>query len=78
MDNIHSRPYFTYFDSNGKTHKPFVMPQEDPDFYNTFMKNYNRPELVTGEVKVNAIEMRDIVYGDPQSVDFEDNPSSLK
>jgi hypothetical protein len=74
MDNIHSRPYFTYFDSNGKTHKPFVMPQKDPDFYNTFMKNYNRPELVTGEVKVNAIEMRDIVYGEPQSVGFEERP----
>jgi Tol biopolymer transport system component len=78
MDNIHSRPYFSYFDSNGKTHKPFVMPQEDPDFYNTFMKNYNRPELVTGEVKLNALELRDVVYGDPQSVKFEDNPSSLK
>ena len=78
MDNIHSVPYFTYFDSGGKTHKPIAMPQEDPDFYKTFMKNYNRPELVTGEVKVNAIEMRDIVYGDPESVGFEDNPSSLK
>jgi len=77
-DNIHSLPYFSYFDLNGNTHKPFVMPQEDPEFYNTFMKNYNRPELVTGEVKVNAIEMRDIVYGDPQSVIYEDNPSSLK
>lgn len=75
FDNIYSRPFFTYFDSNGKTHKPFVMPQEDPDFYNTYMKNYNRPELVFGEVKVTALEMRDKVYQDAEKINFETNPS---
>lgn len=71
MDNIFTCPYFSYFDKNGKEHKPFVMPQEDPLFYTTYMKNFNRPELVTGEVQVNEKEMRDFVMNDPENVVFD-------
>ncbi|MGD1000988.1 MAG: hypothetical protein ABSA67_09860, partial [Candidatus Brocadiia bacterium] len=46
-----SRPYFSYIDDAGKAHKPFVMPQEDPAFYDSFVKLYNLPELVTGPVR---------------------------
>ncbi|MBN2519320.1 MAG: PD40 domain-containing protein, partial [Bacteroidales bacterium] len=46
IDDLCSRPFICYFDENGKTYKPFVLPQKDPQFYNTFIKNYNVPELV--------------------------------
>lgn len=52
-DGITGRPYFSYFDKNGKEHKPFVMPQEDPTFYDTFFRNYNVPELITGPVTIS-------------------------
>jgi hypothetical protein len=59
MDGLFTRPYFSHLDGNGNASKPFVMPQKDPEFYNKFVKNYNVPELITGEVKASALEIRD-------------------
>lgn len=47
-DGIHARPYFSYFDGQGNVHKPFVLPQEDPSFYETCLMTFNVPELVSG------------------------------
>jgi hypothetical protein len=41
-----SRVYFSYFDRDGQAHKPFVMPQEDPAYYDSCTMTYNVPELV--------------------------------
>jgi hypothetical protein len=41
-----------------------LIKKEDPDFYNTFIKNYNIPELITGEVKVSPLEIRDKILED--------------
>lgn len=71
LDNVYSRPFFTYFDSNGNAHKPFVMPQRDPLYYNTFIKNYNIPEMVTGKVELNTRKTRDLVHRDPIPVQFD-------
>ncbi len=46
------RPYFSHIDAEGKDSKPFILPQKDPAFYDTFLKTYNIPELVTGRVQV--------------------------
>jgi hypothetical protein len=53
IDGQFTRPYFAYFDANGKAHKPFLLPQKDPEFYDTFLKTYNVPELVTSKVDLN-------------------------
>jgi hypothetical protein len=71
LDNIFSRPFFSYFDKNGKEHKPFLMPQEDPLFYDSFMKNYNRPELVTGKINLNPRQIRDLIYSPAKDVTFD-------
>lgn len=47
-NGVYGKPWFTHVDENGKTTKPFVMPQRDPDFYDFFMKSYNIPELSSG------------------------------
>ncbi len=49
-DGLFAKPYFSYFDAEGKAHKPFVLPQKDGDFYESFLKTYNAPELVTERV----------------------------
>jgi len=49
-DGIFAKPHFSYFDAEGRAHKPFVLPQKDGDFYESFLKTYNVPELVTGPV----------------------------
>jgi hypothetical protein len=56
-DGLFSRPYFSYVDAQGQFHKPFLLPQKDPAFYDSFLKNYNVPELVTGAVLVKQSEL---------------------
>ncbi|MBN1561058.1 PD40 domain-containing protein [candidate division KSB1 bacterium] len=56
-DGLLGRPFFAYIDQNGDVHKPFLLPQKDPEFYATFIINYNVPELVNGPVDVTAHEL---------------------
>ncbi len=53
MDELYTRPYFSHFQAGGSFTKPFVLPQENPGFYERFLKSYNIPELVKSEVKLN-------------------------
>lgn len=59
IDGLHTRPFFSYLDEDGNATKPFVLPQRDPEFYATFIKNYNIPELIKGEVPYSQIQIRD-------------------
>ena len=52
-----ARPYFSYIDSEGRAHKPFVLPQKDPTFYDTWLKTYNVPELVSGPITMSQEEL---------------------
>ncbi|MBN1479268.1 PD40 domain-containing protein [candidate division KSB1 bacterium] len=52
LDGLMARPFFAYFEADGTSHKPFILPQKDPRFYQSFLKTYNRPELVAGPVTV--------------------------
>lgn len=63
LDGLFARPFFSFLDENGNASKPFVMPQKDPGFYQTFIKNYNIPELITGEVKVSPLAIRNTIPG---------------
>jgi len=60
-DGLFSRSYFSYIDRQGKAHKPFVLPQQDPAFYDSWIKLYQMPELtldpvpITGEALARAI-----------------------
>ncbi len=59
LDGLFTRPFFSFLDENGKATKPFVLPQKNPEFYSTFIKNYNIPELIKGEVPFSHLEIRD-------------------
>lgn len=52
-----ARPYICYIDVNGRDHKPFVLPQKDPAFYETWLRTFNVPELVTGPVSISQKEL---------------------
>lgn len=71
LDGLFTRPFFSYLDDNGKASKPFVLPQEDPEFYNAFLKNYNIPELITGEVTVSPLALRDKILEEATSVKLD-------
>jgi hypothetical protein len=48
---LFNRTYITYVDENGKLYKAFVVPHEDPTFYDSYLMTYTIPELVTEPVK---------------------------
>lgn len=52
QDGQSTHPYFSYFDSNGNFSKPFLLPQEDPEYQQSRVIVYNIPELVKGPVKI--------------------------
>ena len=65
-DGNYSRLYISYFDKDGNAHKPFELPQEDPDYYRYQLKSYNVPEFMVEPVKISAQEFRDIAMGEAQ------------
>jgi hypothetical protein len=73
LNGLCSRPYFCYFDKNGKAHKPFILPQKDPDFYDTYLQNYNVPELVSGPVRINKWDLRKTVRARAIYAEFDKN-----
>ncbi len=48
-----TRTYFSYVDTSGRAHKAFILPQKDPEFYDSFIKIHSLPELITGPVTVS-------------------------
>ena len=61
---IFTRTYLSHVDKSGKAHKPFVLPQKDPDFYNSFLKTYSVPELITAPVDVSSRTLARAVKSD--------------
>jgi hypothetical protein len=72
MDDAFTRPFIAYFDSNGHAHKAFAIPQKDPDFYKTYLKNYNLPEFINGEVNISDIQLRELVQTETKKVKFDE------
>ncbi len=50
QDGLFTRTYFSYMDSEGKAYKPFVLPQEDPTYYDSLLETYSVPELLKGPI----------------------------
>lgn len=69
LDGLLARPHFAYFAPDGTIHKPFVLPQKDPMFYKSFLKTYNRPELITGPVTVRPQKFVNTAYDNENRFD---------
>jgi len=57
LDGLFARPHFSYLDASGTFHKPFILPQEDPTFYESYIKTFNVPEVMTGPVTIKESEL---------------------
>jgi hypothetical protein len=42
-----------YIDQNGAPRKPFLLPQKDPEFYDSFLFSFNLPELIKEPISVS-------------------------
>ena len=69
-DGGYTHLYMAYFDKRGKAHKPFILPQRDPYFYNDYYKSYNVPEFMVEPVTITPQEFARYLDTDAQSVNF--------
>jgi hypothetical protein len=60
-DGIFTRSYISYVDEDGKVYKPLLLPQKDPDFYDSFLKTYSVPEFVVEPVRTREKDLVDAV-----------------
>ncbi|MHB1034355.1 MAG: TolB family protein [Pirellulales bacterium] len=51
-DGLFGRVYLSYIDAGGNAHKPILLPQRDPAFYDSCLQNFNVPELIASPVAV--------------------------
>jgi hypothetical protein len=60
-DGLFAKAYISYIDKDGKAHKPLVLPQKNPAFYDSWIMLYQMPELtrdpfpIVGEKLAHAI-----------------------
>ena len=72
-------PYFSYLDSAGNATKAFLLPQKDPDFYETWIRSFNIPELAKGKTKTNIYDFEKAVKGPAINARFDwTNDTSIK
>ena len=69
-DGGYTHLYIAYFDKRGKAHKPFILPQRNPYFYNDYYKSYNVPEFMVEPVTITPQEFARYLDTDAQSVNF--------
>jgi len=60
----------TYVDTSGKVYKPVLLPQKDPEFYNSCLLTYNTPELTTWPVKNVKGELAQ-AYRGPDTIEVD-------
>jgi hypothetical protein len=61
-DGEFARPYISYVDATGRAHKPILLPQEDPGFYEHHIRAFNVPELIAEPVRVTQRDLLDALY----------------
>ncbi len=71
MNKIHARPFFFHIDENGNTSKPFVLPAKCPHFYETFLKNYNIPELINQPLSIPSYKLSEKILQKSENVNFD-------
>jgi hypothetical protein len=70
-DGLYTSPFFSYYDRKGNFSKPFMLPQEDPDFYTFTFRSFNIPELVTGKVSTNGRSLLKTIASPAKNANFE-------
>jgi hypothetical protein len=61
---LFTRTYFSFIDEKGNASKAFIMPQKDPEFYDSCVETFSLPELIKSPVKVDYKELGRVVRSD--------------
>lgn len=69
---VFGRLYISYFDPTGQEQKPFLLPQEDPNFHDTYRTNFNAPEFAVKAVSTPQRELLRAIYRtEPVAVKYQ-------
>jgi len=71
-DGAYTRLYITRFDGQGNFHKPFVLPQKEPQFNRQFFKSFNIPEFLIEPVDFSPHDFLKAVKRTSKRVVFAD------
>jgi hypothetical protein len=63
-----TKTYISYIDENGRIHKPFILPQKDPMYYDSLLKTFSVPELVSGRIEVNKSSLARAARSQPDEL----------
>jgi WD40 repeat protein len=58
---LFNRPHIAYVSPNGQCGKPFILPQEDPEFYDSLLKTFTIPTLAKGPITVPESDLVDAI-----------------
>jgi len=58
---LFTRTYLSYIDEAGKVYKPILLPQKDPEFYDSYTFTYSVPEFVIEPAKVKGERLGRVV-----------------
>ena len=67
INGTFTRPYISYFDTEGNMHPSFILPQKDPQRYDFSINSYNIPEFITGKVTVSPYEFAKTAMGETKN-----------
>jgi hypothetical protein len=56
-----NRPHLAFVDADGKCAKPFILPQQDPAFYDSYLKTYTIPLLASEPVRVPQFKLLEAI-----------------
>lgn len=71
LDGLYSRVYFSHVDENGQASKPFILPQDDPDYYDFQAWNYNRPVFIKDKVTLDSYKLSNAAYSEKINASFD-------
>ncbi len=67
-DGVAARPHYSYIDRDGRVSKPFVLPQKNPEFYQSYLLTYNVPEIMKKAFPVNWRRITKVAFNSEKVV----------
>jgi hypothetical protein len=71
-DGSYTRSYISYFDKKGEATKPFILPQEDPDYYGLLFNSFNIPEFMIEPVKLSPYDFYKVLETDAKQATYKE------
>ena len=69
-DGNYTRLYISYFDKDGRTHKPFRLPQRSPDSDDLLLRSYNAAEFSLQPVRPSQRQLRKAIKADARPATY--------